>query len=277
MRAPPPTRWSTRAPTRPGWRSGAARCAGPLVVRWPPDYERLVPAEGDENAPCRHQGRRRPRRIQVTPPPGEDGWRRWLRDHGVDWDGGETWRSGRSVGTARRPVQAPAGAQEQRRRQRPDGQGGRGQQVGGVHAGDERRRRRRGAAVAAAATAPSTATPRAPPTCRLVVITAEATPAWVPGMAATPAAVAREIDSPARPRAWSAATSRAYGVPTSMPVRAHRAAALQQPGRHRHLQLQREASRRARGGDDHGQGVGQAPQPRLEEATSPAPPGSTGC
>ena len=57
-------------------------------------------------------------------------------------------------------------------------------------------------------------------------MTAEATPAWVPGMAATPAAVAGEIDRPSpAPSMASFHHSWAYGVPTSMPARAHRAAA----------------------------------------------------
>jgi hypothetical protein len=65
-------------------------CGRHFMVRWPPNYERLVLAEGDENAS--HVGRKGEvgfRGIQVRPPadPGEDAWRRWLADHGIDWDG----------------------------------------------------------------------------------------------------------------------------------------------------------------------------------------------
>jgi hypothetical protein len=67
-------------------------CGRHFVVRWPPNYERLVLAKGDERAT--HVGSRgevRLRGIQVAPAGGEpaddDAWRRWLRDHGVDGDG----------------------------------------------------------------------------------------------------------------------------------------------------------------------------------------------
>jgi hypothetical protein len=65
-------------------------CERHFMVRWPPNYERLVLAAGDENAS--HVGRKGEvgfRGIQVTPSPdpGEDAWRRWLADHGIDWDG----------------------------------------------------------------------------------------------------------------------------------------------------------------------------------------------
>jgi hypothetical protein len=71
-------------------------CGRHFLVRWPPDYQRLVLAEGDEQAV--HVGRKGPvglGGIEVPaagePAPGtgpgdDDEWRRWLRDHGIDWD-----------------------------------------------------------------------------------------------------------------------------------------------------------------------------------------------
>jgi hypothetical protein len=69
-------------------------CGRHFVVRWPPDYQRLVLAEGDPNAS--HVGTKGEvglSGIQVTPAAGpgdEDAWRRWLREHGIDWDGQAT-------------------------------------------------------------------------------------------------------------------------------------------------------------------------------------------
>ena len=71
-------------------------CGRRFLVRWPPDYQRLVLAEGDEQAV--HVGRKGPvglGGIEVPtagePDPGadadDDEWRRWLRDNGIDWDG----------------------------------------------------------------------------------------------------------------------------------------------------------------------------------------------
>ena len=65
-------------------------CGRHFVVRWPPNYERLVLAEGDGNAT--HVGRKGAAGlsgIRLTPSadPGEDAWRRWLAEHGIDWDG----------------------------------------------------------------------------------------------------------------------------------------------------------------------------------------------
>jgi hypothetical protein len=67
-------------------------CGRHFIVRWPPNYERLVLAEGDENAS--HVGTKSDvglGGIQPTltsgRPTGEDAWRGWLADHGVDWDG----------------------------------------------------------------------------------------------------------------------------------------------------------------------------------------------
>jgi hypothetical protein len=63
-------------------------CGRHFIVRWPPDYARLVLAEGDPDAT--HVGTKGEvglTGIEVSPPPGEDDWRRWLRDNGIDWDG----------------------------------------------------------------------------------------------------------------------------------------------------------------------------------------------
>jgi hypothetical protein len=75
------------------WR--CPECGRHFLVRWPPDYQRLVLAEGDEQAV--HVGRKGPvglGGIEVPaagePGPGtgagDDEWRRWLSDHGIDWD-----------------------------------------------------------------------------------------------------------------------------------------------------------------------------------------------
>jgi hypothetical protein len=77
-------------------------CGYHFIVRWPPDYEQLLLAEGERDAT--HVGTKGEvgfRGIQVAPvsgepaadpdpaaaPGDEDDWRRWLRDHGIDWDG----------------------------------------------------------------------------------------------------------------------------------------------------------------------------------------------
>ncbi len=91
MRATPPhemVHQGTDATGMEEWRCPV--CGRHFMVRWPPNYERLVLAEGDGNAS--HVGRKGEvgfRGIQVTPPagPGEDAWRGWLADHGIDWDG----------------------------------------------------------------------------------------------------------------------------------------------------------------------------------------------
>ena len=93
MRAAPPHEMvheGTDATGMEEWRCPV--CGRHFIVRWPPDYERLVLAEGDENAT--HVGTKGDvglTGIQVTPAadPGEDAWRRWLRDNGIDWDGPE--------------------------------------------------------------------------------------------------------------------------------------------------------------------------------------------
>jgi hypothetical protein len=64
-------------------------CGRHFIVRWPPNYERLVLAEGDGNAT--HVGTKGEVSlggIQMVPTAGpeEDSWPRWLREHGIDWD-----------------------------------------------------------------------------------------------------------------------------------------------------------------------------------------------
>jgi len=73
------------------WR--CPECGRHFIVRWPPDFERLVLAEGDGDAV--HVGAKGGpglTGIQVAPaagadPDAEDEWRGWLRDNGIDWDG----------------------------------------------------------------------------------------------------------------------------------------------------------------------------------------------
>jgi hypothetical protein len=71
-------------------------CGRHFIVRWPPDYERLVLAEGDGDAT--HVGTKdqvglsdlevaRPAADDPTTQGDEDAWRRWLDEHGIDWDG----------------------------------------------------------------------------------------------------------------------------------------------------------------------------------------------
>jgi len=96
MRGPPPHEMvheSTDATGMEEWRCPG--CGRHFVVRWPPDYERLGLAEGDQNAT--HVGTKGEvglGGIEVTPASGgpadgsvDDAWRRWLRDNGIDWDG----------------------------------------------------------------------------------------------------------------------------------------------------------------------------------------------
>jgi hypothetical protein len=90
MRASPPhemVHQGTDASGMEEWRCPV--CGRHFIVRWPPDYERLVLAEGDPDAT--HVGAKDEvgfGGIQVTPAAAEDEdeWRRWLGDHGIDWD-----------------------------------------------------------------------------------------------------------------------------------------------------------------------------------------------
>ena len=113
MRAPPPHEMvheGTDASGMEEWRCPV--CGRHFIVRWPPDYERLVVAEGDPKAihvgtkegEVGFGGIRLAPAAGTTPAAGglpsadadpdpaaglgdEDAWRRWLRDNGIDWDG----------------------------------------------------------------------------------------------------------------------------------------------------------------------------------------------
>jgi hypothetical protein len=90
MRAPPPHEMvhvGTDASGMEEWRCPV--CGRHFIVRWPPDWERLVLVEGDADAPhVGSKGEASLTGIQLTPAAtGEDEWRRWLRDNGTDWDG----------------------------------------------------------------------------------------------------------------------------------------------------------------------------------------------
>jgi hypothetical protein len=86
--APPPhqiVHQGTDASGAEEWRCPA--CGRHFIVRWPPDYQRLVLAEGDPDAThVGHRGDAELRGLRLSPAAGDD-WRRWLRDHGIDWDG----------------------------------------------------------------------------------------------------------------------------------------------------------------------------------------------
>lgn len=91
MRAPRPhemVHQGTDGSRMEEWR--CPECGRHFVVRWPPDFERLVLSEGDGDAV--HVGAKEGEPgltgIELTPAArGEDEWRRWLRDNGIDWDG----------------------------------------------------------------------------------------------------------------------------------------------------------------------------------------------
>ena len=91
MGAPPPhemVHQGTDASGMEEWR--CPECGRHFVVRWPPDFERLVLAEGDGDAV--HVGAKGDSGltgVQVAPAAGdaEVEWRAWLRDNGIDWDG----------------------------------------------------------------------------------------------------------------------------------------------------------------------------------------------
>ena len=95
MGAPPPhemVHQGTDASGMEEWR--CPECGRHFVVRWPPDFERLVLAEGDGDAVhVGAKGEPRLTGIQVAPAAGdaeadaEVEWRAWLRDNGIDWDG----------------------------------------------------------------------------------------------------------------------------------------------------------------------------------------------
>ena len=90
MGAPPPHVMVHQGTDHSGmqeWRCPV--CGRHFVVRWPPDFERLVLTEGDGDAV--HVGSKDGTGLTgiqvVTGGDGEDEWRRWLRDNGIDWDG----------------------------------------------------------------------------------------------------------------------------------------------------------------------------------------------
>ena len=95
MRAPPPhemVHQGTDASGMEEWRCPV--CGRHFIVRWPPDYERLVLVEGDPDTPhVGSKGDLAPPGLQVVPAAGdaevdaEVEWRAWLRDNGIDWDG----------------------------------------------------------------------------------------------------------------------------------------------------------------------------------------------
>jgi hypothetical protein len=66
-------------------------CGRRMLLRWPPDYEKIVLEHGDDSAV--HVGGKGGLRVGGAtiipePLPDMDGTDvRWLRDHGIDWDG----------------------------------------------------------------------------------------------------------------------------------------------------------------------------------------------
>ena len=66
-------------------------CGRRMLLRWPPDYEKTVLEHGDDSAV--HVGGKGGLRVggaAIIPEPlaGMDRTDvRWLRDHGIDWDG----------------------------------------------------------------------------------------------------------------------------------------------------------------------------------------------
>jgi hypothetical protein len=68
-------------------------CGRRLLLRWPPQHQKLVLEPGDELAT--HAGATRGLRlgslevVAANDPQGDPGsdWRRWLADNGMDWDG----------------------------------------------------------------------------------------------------------------------------------------------------------------------------------------------
>ncbi len=63
------------------------QCARRILLRWPPDYQRLVLESGDTTAVhTASKGGARVGEIAVAGAPAEDD-RNWLWSHGIDWDG----------------------------------------------------------------------------------------------------------------------------------------------------------------------------------------------
>ena len=65
-------------------------CGRRVLLRWPPDFERLILEHGDETA--NHVGRKgglQMGSIEVSPPRASDlsdEARQWLSNNGIDWD-----------------------------------------------------------------------------------------------------------------------------------------------------------------------------------------------
>jgi len=66
-------------------------CGRRVLMRWPPDFERLILEHGDDRAV--HVGAKggvRMSGLEVSPSPSPDPsseTRQWLSDNGIDWDG----------------------------------------------------------------------------------------------------------------------------------------------------------------------------------------------
>jgi len=66
-------------------------CGRRMLLRWPPDYEKLVLEHGDDTAV--HVGGKggvRVGEVMIAPAQESDvpnAERQWLRDNGIDWDG----------------------------------------------------------------------------------------------------------------------------------------------------------------------------------------------
>lgn len=66
-------------------------CGRRMLLRWPPDYEKLVLEHGDDTAVhVGGKGGLRMGQVAVAPAPVADvptAERQWLHDIGIDWDG----------------------------------------------------------------------------------------------------------------------------------------------------------------------------------------------
>jgi hypothetical protein len=66
-------------------------CGRRMLMRWPPDFERVILEYGDDRAV--HVGAKggvRMTGLEVNPSPASDlssEARQWLRNNGIDWDG----------------------------------------------------------------------------------------------------------------------------------------------------------------------------------------------
>jgi len=65
-------------------------CGRRMLLRWPPDYEKLVLEHGDDSAiHVGGKGGVRVGELAIAPAPegnGSSAERQWLRDNGIDWD-----------------------------------------------------------------------------------------------------------------------------------------------------------------------------------------------